>query len=458
MGEMNARRSSFARAGRSWSAALLVVAVVAAIVSALAVPGVHADDAATTPPEKAAPARLSGMSPMPNDAEVPIELMPPGSRESPVPSDEIFPPQSITIRFNHKKHVKDLKLSCKSCHTAAYGSLQSSDSLLPRPAETCDSCHDTSHADLANVTAGKEDNGQCSYCHIGATRGAGGRVAPLVIPAPNLRFSHKKHLDRNINCQQCHGRVEELELATRDQLPRMAGCFTCHDMPKASRGDASSECTTCHLTELSGKLVQDFATGELLPPDWLRMAGHTPDWIERHKTVAANDSSFCASCHQEEDCSDCHDGKLRDRRVHPNDWITMHASAARLDNPRCTSCHQETSFCGDCHRRTGVARDGPTGNRPAGARFHPPPETWVYPPRSTGHHAWEAERNLNTCVSCHAERDCATCHATRGVAGGAGISPHPSGFASKCSIAWSRNPRPCLVCHTSSDGVLAGCK
>lgn len=439
-------------------AASLVVAMIGAFVVAVLVPAVRADDAAAEVEPKPAAAYTSGLAPMPNGAAVPLELMPPGSKESPIPSDEIFPPQSITIRFNHKKHVKELKLSCKSCHGAAFTSLASSDSLLPSPTETCDSCHDVSHADLSNVTAGKEEDGQCSYCHVGATTGAGGRVAPLVIPAPNLRFAHKKHLDRNINCQQCHGRVEELELATRDQLPRMAGCFTCHALPKPAAGDAASACTTCHLTEPNGKLVQDFGTGELLPPDWLHMAGHTPDWIERHKTVAGADSSFCASCHTEEDCAACHDGRIRDRNVHPNDFISMHASAARLDNPRCTSCHQLTTFCGDCHRRVGVARDGPTGNRPTGARFHPDPSIWSDSPRGMQHHAWEAQRNLNACVSCHTERDCATCHATRGLAGGAGVSPHPLGFSSKCSVAWAQNPRPCLVCHTSSDPKLMSCK
>jgi hypothetical protein len=238
----------------------------------------------------------------------------------------------------------------------------------------------------------------------------------------------------------------------------MAGCLGCHDKPKPAQGDAPGACTTCHLTEPSGKLLQTFATGELLPPDWLHMAGHTPDWIQRHKTIAANDSQFCASCHREEECAQCHDGRVRDRNVHPNDWISMHASAARLDNPRCVSCHQQTSFCGDCHRRVGVARDGPLANRPGGARFHPEPSVWVLAPRGGQHHAWEAQRNLNACVSCHSERDCATCHSTRGLSGGAAVNPHPSGFKPKCSIALSRNPRPCFVCHQSGSAALESCK
>src|SRR5262245_40392394 len=138
---------------------------------------------------------------MPNDAEVPLDWMPPGTSSSPVPSDEIFPPQSLTLRFNHKKHVKDLKQTCKVCHAAAYSSDVASDRLLPKPADTCDGCHDVDHSNLSAVKAGTDANGQCNFCHLG---------------------------------ENCHGKIDQLELATRDNLPRMAGCFSCHNMSGAA--------------------------------------------------------------------------------------------------------------------------------------------------------------------------------------------------------------------------------
>jgi hypothetical protein len=418
-------------------------------------PAPPAGSAHATPPSVA---HKSGLYPMPGDAEVPLALMPPGTSSSPVPSDEIFPPQTLTIRFNHKKHVKDLQQSCKVCHGGAYSSDASTDRLMPSPQATCDSCHDVDHSNPKNVQAGTEPNGQCTYCHLGENAGVGGKVAPLVIPNPNLRFTHKKHLARNIDCAQCHGQIDKLELATRDNLPRMAGCFTCHNMSGAAQGDAKSECTTCHLTQPDGRLVTAFSGGDLVPPRWLHNAGHSADWIERHKQIAANDSAFCGSCHSSQYCTDCHDGKVRPRKVHPNDWLSMHPQAARQDNPRCVSCHQQQTFCADCHRRTGVARDTGSGNRLMGARFHPSPAEWTTAPRGPKHHAWEAERNLNACVSCHTERDCATCHATKGLSGGQGVNPHPLGFMDKCRTAFARNPRPCLVCHQSRDQQLKACQ
>lgn len=398
----------------------------------------------------------SARSEMPVGAAVPEAFLPPGANVSPEASDKIFPPQTLTIRFNHKKHVKLLRQTCKTCHQAAYRSDSANDRLLPNPTLTCDACHDVDHTDLAHVKAGPEANGQCAFCHT--SFGEDGRPAAMVVPRANMRFSHQKHLVRNIQCAQCHGKVEELELATRDQLPRMAGCFSCHNMSGAGQGDAKGACTNCHLTKPDGRLQTSFASGALEPPRWLHQAGHTPDWIERHKAIAADDSAFCGSCHSAAYCTDCHDGKIRPRNVHPNDWMSMHPQAARQDNPRCVSCHQLQTFCADCHRRTGVARDVASGNRQSGRRFHPAPAEWTTAPRGPNHHAWEAQRNINACVSCHTERDCATCHATKGVNGGMGVNPHQSGFQSKCGLALRRNPRPCLVCHQQGDRSLGQCR
>jgi hypothetical protein len=456
------------KGGRPIPGWMALLSCLAALVLALAGP----DAAAQTAPEEGADADKgaeakppppppggykSGLYPMPNDAAVPLALMPPGTNATPVPNEEIFPPQTITIRFNHKKHVGEQKQGCKVCHAGAFTSNSVSDRLMPK-AETCDSCHDVDHSDLKAVKAGTDANGQCVYCHLGDKAGVNNEVAPMVLPTANLIFPHAKHLGRNIQCGQCHGQVGELELATRDQLPRMSGCFACHNMSGAAQGQAKGDCNICHLARPDGRMQTNFNAGTLVPPQWMHNAAHTADFLERHKSVAANDSAFCGSCHTANECADCHDGRVRPRKVHPNDWLSMHPQAARQDNPRCTSCHQLQTFCGDCHRRVGVARDTASGNRLTGRRFHPPALEWTSAPRGPNHHAWEAMRNLNACVSCHTERDCATCHATKGLSGGQGVSPHPLGFENKCQLALSRNPRPCLVCHQSNDASLRKCQ
>ncbi|HET7538584.1 MAG TPA: cytochrome c3 family protein [Polyangiaceae bacterium] len=401
------------------------------------------------------------------------------------PSPAIFPNQELTIRFNHQRHVKDLKLTCTTCHDRAKTSRSSADSLLPKGTR-CDACHGSDHRNPLQVRAAPTDAtdsagstnstsstkstsamGQCAYCHLGYSRSAGNRVAPLSVPKPNLRFDHALHASRNIGCAQCHGAVENLELATRDQLPRMRGCLNCHQAPGPAAGRARSECRTCHLTDPSGLIQADFASGPLLPPSWLHDAGHGPDWLERHKAVAGNDTRFCANCHSERYCADCHDGRVRPRRVHPNDWLSMHSVPARTNQQKCASCHRDQSFCLTCHQRLGIAMSGPFANMAERGRFHPPKSEWTDGPRTARHHAWEAERNISACVSCHVERDCAICHATAAMGGrgsgfpagqGQGTNPHPIGFRSRCASALRQNARPCLVCHTPDDPNLLDCR
>ena len=454
----------------------LLVALVTAVALALSTP-TFAQPSATAPAPASPPrgaasqaTTLSGLSPMPGDRAIPATWLPPGS-DSPDegPSAAIFPPQHMTLRFNHAKHA-EMGVQCLTCHTGVATSDSAKDSLLPSP-RTCDGCHGSDHTDPSAVLPGSLARGACSFCHLGYNAGDGNHVAPLDVPRPNLHFTHRKHLAHNIDCAACHGTVARLELASRDQLPRMAGCLGCHQMPDSAGAHAAkSSCTTCHLRELGegpahppeetlrasgGRMRTVFATGDLKPPQWLHDAQHTPDWIQRHREVAAADSQFCANCHTENYCTDCHDGRVRPRSIHPADYISMHPVEARMATQKCTSCHQEQSFCLTCHMRLGITMSGPPGVR-EGGRFHPPKTIWSDPPRQPGHHAFEAERNLNACVSCHTERDCVTCHGGLGIGGG--FNPHRAGFMATCSTQFRRNPRPCMVCHEPGEATLAGCR
>ncbi|CAN5244006.1 hypothetical protein BH09MYX1_BH09MYX1_55500 [soil metagenome] len=438
---------------------LLIVALLAAVTAAFG------DPAAPT----------SGMAPLPNDAKVPASVLPPGSFDPDTgPSDVIFPAQTMSLRFNHKLHMSGQGMKCVDCHAGAPSSDSATDDLIPKP-EKCDGCHGSKHTDL-NAVRGDDGNpmATCSTCHVGWKAGDANKVVAFRMPRPNLVFSHRRHAVRNIACGQCHGDVAALELATRDQLPRMRGCFHCHQGSDAARGDAKAACETCHLTpgpdlrggsgvtsnigtgfSESGRIRSLYPQGALLPPRWMHDAEHGPDFIERHKTAAGNDSEFCKSCHQEDFCTNCHDGRTRPRSIHPNDYLNMHPVEARLATQKCQSCHREQSFCTTCHMRIGVAESGPTAFKEPG-RFHPPKAIWTDGARTMGHHAVEAQRNLSACVRCHIERDCVQCHGGAGV--GAGINVHPPSFQSSCAMQLRRNPRPCLVCHELDDKVFAQCR
>lgn len=392
------------------------------------------------------------------EAQIPNDQ--PERRADGLPSDDdapslaIYPPQSLTIHFSHVKHRKLGTLSCLSCHEGGETSSRASDRILPSP-KLCDGCHGSDHSDASNVTAGPSALGGCGFCHVGVDEREGAKVRPLVMPTPNLHFSHKAHFDKNIGCAQCHGDVENVGLATRSQLPKMRDCMRCHEMEGPASGGAESDCRTCHLTEPDGTLRVNFPSGSLLPPTWMRGAAHTADFIYRHRFAAAEDAKLCSSCHKEEYCVECHDGRVRPRSFHPNDWLSMHSVAALQDSPRCTSCHNEQTFCLSCHQRSGVTMSGPNQSARKGHFFHPP--GFADRGRGPGHHAWEAMRNLNACVSCHTERDCVICHAAPGRRG-MGVNPHGGGFLSRCKVALRKNARPCLVCHEATSPELTLCR
>ena len=131
------------------------------------------------------------------------------------------------------------------------------------------------------------------------------------------------------------------------------------------------------------------------------------------------------------------------RDVHPGDWMAAHALEARTREQRCESCHRGQSFCRTCHLRAGVAQGSPPSTAgPTAARVHEDP-AWASGLEQT--HGREARRAIQTCVSCHAGRDCVTCHAF--------VNPHPPGFESRCRSLVAARARSCTACHDSLDGL-----
>ena len=112
---------------------------------------------------------------------------------------------------------------------------------------------------------------------------------------------------------------------------------------------------------------------------------------------------ICASCHKKDFCVDCHSGVQKPMDFHAGDYVNMHAIDARRNSPDCASCHRLQTFCQACHSRLGVAADGKGSEfGPTTALYHPPGWTEAgLAGRGPTHHAFEAQRNIKQCVSCH---------------------------------------------------------
>jgi c(7)-type cytochrome triheme protein len=358
-----------------------------------------------------------------------------GRARSPV----VYPPQELPLSFSHSRHLERQPLACTACHTGATTSTRVGDDLMA-PEATCTPCHAIDRA--------KPSARDCGLCHPGWD--GVGQPARVVAPPARLRFSHRLHAERGASCQTCHGDLvaDKVGLATRNQLPDMATCLTCHDGRQAS-----ARCASCHLADASGRVRTDFPDGKLVPSGGAGGEAHDESFLRRtHARAAQRDPASCMACHGENECMECHQSRVKPPDIHPGNYELTHAVDARRSAATCTSCHRAQSFCTSCHARSGVSADRRTSElaasraaQPTAPQFHPPGFSSL--PRGRDHHAFAAQRNLASCASCHREDFCMTCHSA--APGGPRANPHGRGFAgsAKCRAVERKNPRVCTRCH-----------
>ena len=370
-------------------------------------------------------------------------------------SEAIYPKQSIPLNFSHEQHFA-ADIECEACHEDATKSLRATDRLLPGHPE-CDSCHD-----IESAAKGKEvdPKSACEDCHKGFDKKTQKDPPKAIFPTANLLMNHRVHREKKIDCVTCHNSsvtntMREVGLATRLQLPKMDTCLTCHDGKTAP-----AACSTCHVSDKTGRIAQQFASGILRP-----MQGdpfgldHGPRFEFNHGTRAKLDRQICMECHTEGSCAQCHDSLQKPLAIHPNDFITLHPLQARQDSTRCESCHRYQSFCAACHERSGIGPDADPSLRSRNIRVHPDYATWVQG-FGPNHHAIAASRDIKQCIACHREESCTACHATTAL-GGRQLNPHPGpngAFKNGCRAMAANNDRACLKCHTNADLVTRGCK
>lgn len=260
------------------------------------------------------------------------------------------------IKSAHPVHAAN-EVGCETCHAAA-ASTSGTDNLLP-PMETCGGCHDI------------ESDDNCKQCHTNTDEPA---VAPRRTSTAQ-KFPHKTHLDRGLECAECHGNTAEAE----PHIPSMTLCRSCHET-----ASDLADCAVCH------------AASEPLVP-----VSHTNNWRSYHATVAHAEQGDCASCHTQKDCQDCHNGDNVRPRVHRLNFLFNHGVEARGKEMDCATCHEDAGFCQSCHQeRRVMPRDHSRAD-------------WVER-EGGGRHAEEGRFDLETCVGCHDTGNqapvCAQCH------------------------------------------------
>jgi Cytochrome c7 and related cytochrome c len=128
----------------------------------------------------------------------------------------VIPPQPVP--FSHEHHVAGLGIDCRYCHTTVE---TSSFAGLP-PTHTCMTCHSqiwSTSPILQPVRTSLAENRPLVWQ----------RVHNL----PDfVYFHHGIHIQKGVGCVSCHGRVDRMPLAWKEEPLTMEWCLGCHRHPE----------------------------------------------------------------------------------------------------------------------------------------------------------------------------------------------------------------------------------
>lgn len=385
-------------------------------------------------------------------------------------------PARHNLTFEHAKHAATLVargqavVGCVDCHSDEGAPWMA---VKPPVAERCLDCHAIRTAHLA------APDSACTTCHVPLARAerltvrdvaafetppahkqagfAGGRGhgAQARVESPVAASCATCHA-RDF-CLQCHVDAPEqptvqalaadprsLGIKARLQAPptHAAGTFLAEHGAVAR--SAPQQCSTCHTQEscLACHAGTRRVAVRLFPSGAGRGIGavitrrrppsHGESFRTRHAAAANAVPATCSGCHVRNDCLECHrPDAARAAGYHPAGFLARHPAAAYARETSCSDCHNAGQFCTSCHARSGLAAQGPLRHG-----YHDSNQFFV------AGHGGAARQSLETCVSCHAERDCLTCHSA---IGGRHVDPHGPGF--DATRLARKNPQMCTACH-----------
>ena len=127
-------------------------------------------------------------------------------------------PRNQPIPFSHRHHAWELGVDCRYCHQ---GVEKSSFSNIP-PTETCMSCHSqiwTNSPLLEPIRQSYQTGTPIEWTTVN-------RLPSFVY------FNHSIHVSRGINCNVCHGPVQQMHITWKGNSFQMAWCLQCHRAPE----------------------------------------------------------------------------------------------------------------------------------------------------------------------------------------------------------------------------------
>lgn len=209
-------------------------------------------------------------------------------------------PLEQPIPFSHQHHAKELAIDCRFCHTtvedAAHATVPSTD--------VCMTCHSQVWANsplLEPLRKSAETKTPLEWVKVNS-------VPDFVY------FDHSIHINKGISCNNCHGKIQEMQITSKAQPLSMSWCLECHTSPEKFLTETSTDPEGNKLTprEQVFELYRKLAANEKLTAVEIRLAKGLPQRVpndELHKrakegTILIKDRKVATE--QLADCYVCH--------------------------------------------------------------------------------------------------------------------------------------------------------
>lgn len=122
------------------------------------------------------------------------------------------------VPYSHALHVGELGMDCRYCHS----NVEVSEHANVPPTQTCMNCHSQIQVDSPRLLPVRES---------WATGDAIQWVNIHALP-DYAHFSHAVHVNSNVGCETCHGRVDQMVVMRQAEPLSMEWCLECHRQPE----------------------------------------------------------------------------------------------------------------------------------------------------------------------------------------------------------------------------------
>lgn len=143
------------------------------------------------------------------------------------------------INFSHKLHAGQMGIDCKYCHI---GVNKGRHAMVPA-LSTCVNCHTVARRDKPEIVKlfdYYDNNKPLPWKRIH-------KVPDYVY------FNHSVHVNKGIECAQCHGKVEKMDKVLQVESFTMSACLNCHrnahsrfPQLKDQINKGPEHCAACH--------------------------------------------------------------------------------------------------------------------------------------------------------------------------------------------------------------------